>query len=40
LIDDLTGVIDPAALIGSILAGSRAYDGTTNATITSRRSAA
>ena len=36
LLDDVTGVIDPAALVGSILAGNRTYDGTTAATITSR----
>ena len=36
LVDDFTGVIDPAALVGSILAANRTYDGTVAATITGR----
>ncbi len=36
LVDDLTGVIDPAALVGAILAANRTYDGTVAATITGR----
>ena len=36
LINDLTGVIDPAALIGSIAASDKVYDGNVAATITNR----
>lgn len=36
LVDDFTGVIDPAALVGAILASNKTYDGTVAATITSR----
>ena len=36
LVDDTTGVIDPAALVGAILAADKTYDGGVAATITAR----
>ena len=36
LVDDLTGVIDPAALVGAIFAANKTYDGTVAATINAR----